>query len=134
MVAGTLVLLMLLALLGTVAFGLAGTRNAEGHQKAVHYAQRLLELTRERGLAREEIAPSVIGFQDPSNARIPLHAPPFSNDFEDQTGYTRRLRTERLSNDTSSFEFKLYKIEVTVFWTVKARENQFRLVGIERVP
>ena len=134
MVAVVVVLLVLLALLGTIAYGLAGTRNAEGNQRAVHYAQRLLELTRERDLAREETVGTTIGFQDPEDARIPLNSPPFTDDFEAGTGYTRRLVTRRISNDPTSYESKLWELEVTVFWTVKGRENLFRLVGVDRVP
>ena len=94
----------------------------------------MLELTRERDLAREETVGPTIGFQDPEDARIPLNSPPFTDDFEAGTGYTRRLVTRRISNDPTSYESKLWEIEVTVFWTVKGRENLFRLVGVDRVP
>lgn len=134
MVAVVVVMLVLLALLGTIAYGLAGTRNAEGNQKAVHYAQRLLELTRQRDLAREVTAGTTIGFQDADDARVPLNSPPFADDFKNGTGYTRRLVTRRLSSDPASYEAKLWEVEVSVFWTVKGRENLFRLVGIDRVP
>lgn len=134
MVAGTVVMLVLLALLGTIAFGLAGTRNAEGHQKAVYHAQRLLDLTRERGLARGKTTDTTVGFSDAEDARIPLNAAPFAGDFERAEGYTRRLVTRRLSDDPSQYESKLFEIEVTVFWTVKGRESHFRLVGVDRVP
>ena len=134
MVSVVVVLLVLLALLGTIAYGLAGTRNAEGNQQAVYHAQRLLELTRERDLARKETVGTTIGFQDADDARIPLNSPPFADDFEDDTGYTRRMVTRRISNDPADYESKLWEIEVTVFWTVKGRENLFRLVGVDRVP
>ncbi|MFA5508847.1 MAG: hypothetical protein WC423_25705 [Vulcanimicrobiota bacterium] len=134
MVAGTVVMLVLLALLGTIAFGLAGTQNAEGHQKAVYYAQQLLELTRERGLARKTTTGNTLGFQDSENSRVPLNAAPFSGEFEGAERYTRRIVTRRLSNDPADYDYKLFEIEVTVFWTVKNRENHFRLVGVDRAP
>lgn len=136
LVASTIVLLVLLSLLGAIAFGLEGVRNAEGHQEAVMYARQLFELTRENGLAQMEIFPPDIGFNDPPEARIPLDTPPFDSleEFPEDSGYTRRMVTQRLSDNTSEHGFKLYRIEVTVFWQVKGHESSFRLVGYHRVP
>jgi hypothetical protein len=148
MVAATVVLLVLLTLLGALSFGLQGTRNAEGHQKAVAFARQMMELIRERGLARIPVSPPpAIGFDDPAGARIELDAPPFQpkppasdpssppvEDFPAASGYTRRLVTRRLSLDPDDYQSRLYRIEITLFWRVKARENSCRLVGYDRAP
>ena len=134
LVAATVVLLVLLSLLGTIAFGLHGTRNAEGHQDAVYHAIHLLELIRERRLAQTVIPPNTTeGFLDAEDARIALEDQPFADDFPPQTGYTRRIVTEQVSSDTTDYRSRTYRIEVTVFWNVKDRENSFRLVGLHRV-
>lgn len=134
LIAGTIILLVLLSLLGSIAFGLNGTKYAAGHQQAVFHARELMELIRERQLASAVITPPNPGFADPSTARIPLNAPPFENDFPADTGYTRRIETRRLSTDPTNYHSKLYEIKITVFWKVKSRENSFRLSGLYRVP
>ena len=136
LVAATIVLLVLLSLLGVIAFGLEGVRNAEGHQDAVLYARQLFEVARENGLAQMEISPPGIGFDDPADARIPLSAPPFDSldEFPENSGYTRRMVSRRLSDDPGLHGYKVYRIEVAVFWEVKGRESSFRLVGYHRVP
>lgn len=133
MVAGTIVLLVMLALLGTIGYGLRGTANAEGNQQAVFHARTLLELIRERRL------PQSPGFNDPPSARIPLDAPPFEpkplgRDFPADSGYTRRIVTTRLATDPDDYRSKVYRVDVTVYWQVKGRENSFRLLGYYRAP
>lgn len=136
MIAGLVTVLVMLTLLGTISFGLEGTRNAAGHQQGVYHARQLMELIRERRLAECALtAPSPpTGFNDASGTRVPLHAPPFANDFPDNSGYTRRLVTRRVSTDVNDYRNRLFEVEVTVFWKVKARENSYRLVGLYRVP
>lgn len=133
MIAGTIVLLVLLSLLGTIGYGLQGTRDAEGNQEAVFHARTMLELIRERRLAQDP------GFNDPATARIALDAPPFEpkprgDDFPAQTGYTRRVVTSQLSTDPADYRSKMYRIDVTIYWKIKARENSFHLVGYYRAP
>ena len=136
LVSATIVLLVLLSLLGTIAFGLNGTQNAEGNQRAVLFARRLFELIRERRLAQ------TVGFNDPVTARIPLETPllpppPGESpqvDFPPGTGYSRRIVTSRLSTDSSDYKSKVFQIEVFVFWRVKSRENSFHLIGYDRAP
>ena len=60
LVAGTVVILVMLSLLGSVSFALEGVRQLDGQDKATWYAQRLLEGIRERRLA------SGMGFNDPT--------------------------------------------------------------------
>jgi type II secretory pathway pseudopilin PulG len=126
MVAATIVLLVLLALLGTIAYGLQGTQNAAGHQQAIYYARKLMELIRERDLAQN------LGFSDAAGARIPLNAAPFATDFPADSGYSRRLLTEQLSADTLDYKSKVYRVDVTVFWEVKGREIHYQLEGLTR--
>lgn len=133
LIAGTIVLLVLLSLLGTIGYGLQGTRDAEGNQEAVFHARTMLELIRERRLAQNP------GFSDPATARIPLDSPPFEpkprgEDFPADSGYTRRVVTSQLSADPADYRSKVYRIDVTVFWKVKDRENSFHLVGYYRAP
>lgn len=138
MIAATIVLLVLLSLLGTIAFGLSGTQNSEGSQQAVLHARQTLELIRERRLLHNEAHV----FSDAANDRLPLEtplvAPPSGEDpiidFPPNTGYSRRVVSERLSSDPNDYRCKLYRIEVTVFWKAKTRENSFRLVGYDRAP
>ncbi len=126
MVAATIVLLVLLSLIGTIAFGLQGTQNVAGHQQAVDYARKLMELIRERDLAQN------LGFSDTTGARVPLNAAPFTSDFPADSGYTRRLVTERLSTDNANYQSKLYRVEVSVFWKIKGREVHYTLEGLTR--
>lgn len=126
MVAATIVLLVLLALLGTIAFGLQGTRDAEGHQKAVYHARKIMELIRERDLAQN------LGFNDAVAARLPLDAPPFDSDFPADSGYFRRIVTERQSTDDLDYLSKVYRVQVTVYWTAKGRERHFEVEGLTR--
>ncbi len=139
MVAAVIVLLVLLSLIGTVAFGLRGTREAEGSQDAVLHARRLIELIRERRLPQVEVFPPEVGFSDPAVSRTALDAFPFQpkpsgEDFPAGTGYTRRIVTERLSEDGDDYRSRLYLIDVTVFWKIKGRENQYQLTGYYRAP
>lgn len=134
MVAACVIMLVLLTLLGAISFGLEGTRNAAGHQQAVYFARELMELVRERHLAETVISPPNPGFRDGADDRVPLNAAPFVKDFPDNSGYTRRIVTRRASSDPDDYHSRLYEIEITVFWRVKARENNYRLVGIHRVP
>ncbi len=132
LVAATVLLLALLTMLGVIAFGLAGTRNAAGHHSAVLHARQLVELIRSRRLAEVVVTPPYPGFSDGATARNPLEAPPFENDFPAQTGYTRRLVTEALSSDPNDYRSKLFRVEATVFWRVKRRENKFKVEGLYR--
>lgn len=132
LIAATVILLVILTLLGVIAFGLAGTRNAAGHHSAVFYARQLLELIRSRRLPEVVVNPPTPGFSDAASDRHPLEAPPFENDFPPHTGYQRRLVTAPLSSTAGDYKAKLHRIEATVFWRVKRRENQFRVVGLYR--
>ncbi len=126
--AATLVTLVLLALLGTIAFGLRGVQSSENHQRGVYHARKLFDLTKERKLFLHA------SFDDPPEARLALDAPPFQDDFPAATGFQRRLVTHRLSDNPDSFEYKLYSIEVTVFWKDKTRDSEFQIRGLARVP
>lgn len=132
MVAATIILLGLLTLLGVISSGLAGTRNSAGHHTAVYHARQFMELIRARRLPQKQVFPPAFGFSDPASARIPLDAPPFEDDFPANTGYFRQLVTGRVSSDPKSYQARLYEVEVTVYWKVRARENKFRLVGLHR--
>lgn len=132
LVAATVLLLAVLTMLGVIAFGLAGTRNAAGHHTAVLHARQLVELIRSRRLAEMVINPPAPGFSDAPADRIPLEDPPFENDFPPQTGYTRRLVTEAQSTDPNDYKSKLFRVEATVFWRVKRRENKFQVEGLYR--
>ena len=142
LVASTIILLVLLSLLGTIAFGLNGTQNSEGNQQAVLHARQIFELIRERRLLYSDPDADDPFFDDPVDARIPLETPlvgPDSGedplvDFPAHTGYTRRVTSKRLSSDETNYQSKLYRIEVTVYWKVKARENSFQLIGYDRAP
>lgn len=144
LVAATIILLVLLSLLGTIAFGLNGTQNSEGNQQAVLHARQIFELIRERRLLHPNPDPDMddVVFDDPVDARIPLETPlvpppPDEDpivDFPEGTGYTRRIVSERLSSDETNYQSKLYRIEVTVYWKIKARENSFQLIGYDRAP
>lgn len=126
MVAFTIVVLVLLSLLGSIAYGLRGVSSAEGHQEAAFAANRLFELVRQRKM------PMTSGFDDPATARIPIEAPPFENDFEEGSGLTRQIVTERLSDDPDSYQSKVYRIKVTVFWKIRGREVHLTLNGLTR--
>lgn len=144
LVASTIILLVLLSLLGTIAFGLNGTQNSEGNQQAVLHARQIFELIRERRLLHPNPDPDGEDtvFDDAVDARIPLETPlvppPAGEDaivdFPEGTGYTRRIVSSRLSSDETNYQSKLYRIEVTVYWKVKARENSFQLIGYDRAP
>lgn len=123
-----IVVLVLLSLLGVIEFSLQGVRGAQGHQQGLYHATHLLERIREQDLA------IYLGFSDPITARIPLDAPPFSTDFPANTGYTRRLVTQRLSTDPTNYQFKVYRVEVTVFWKTRGREASVTLEGLTRAP
>lgn len=125
LIAFTIIVLVLLSLLGAVSFSLEGTRAAEGRLDASWIAQRTFENIRDRKL----IAP---GFQDPVSARIPINAVPFESDFPANTGFTRRLVTERLSTDPTNYRSHLYQIDVSIFWENKRRENVYTLKGLYR--
>ncbi len=136
LVAVTIVLLVLLSLLGTIAYGLQGIENSDGHQKAVYHCQRIFELIRGRRLSQTAWDPPsrAVGFSDAVNDRNALDAAPFDNDLPSGTRYTRRIVTKQISADITDYQFKLYEVEVTVFWKVKSRENHFKLTGIYRAP
>ena len=126
--AATIITLVLLSLLGTISFALEGSRQAEGQQEAAWHAQALFENIRERGL------PSSLGFNDPAGARIPLNDPPVDIDLPADTGYTRRIVTQRLATDPSDYQSKIYRVDVTVFWKSKRRESSFSLNGLYYEP
>lgn len=134
LVAGTIVLLVLLSLLGTIAFGLKGVQNAEGNQEAVFHARRLFEYIRENRLAERVVYPPHIGFADLPSDRILLEAAPFDTveEFQSNNRYTRRIVTERLSTDLSDHRSRLYRVEVTVFWEIRSGESSYQLVGYYR--
>ncbi len=135
LIACTIVVLVLLSLLGAIAFGLEGIRHAEGHQQGVYHAREILELIRERQWAFRPYslgAVEAVGFLDEVDARVPLNGPPFQDDLPEGTGYSRRIVTEQLSFDPGDHRSKVYRVEVTVFWTVKGRENSFRVEGLNR--
>ena len=126
LIAGTVILLVLLSLLGTVSFALEGSRHAEGVQDGSWYAQSLVEVIRDRGLAQNP------GFNDAPGARIPIETAPFNLDFPADTGYTRRIVTRRLSTDTTNYQYKLFEIVVTVYWQSKRSENSFEVRAVSR--
>ena len=128
LVAGTVIVLVLLSLLGAISFALEGSRQAEGHDDATWYAQRLMEAIRERELAQ------TVGFSDPPTARIPLNAPPFDTDFTPDPLYTRRIVTRQVTTDPTDYRHKLYEITVTIYWKSKRRENSFQIVGLTGEP
>lgn len=135
LIACTIVILVLLSLLGAIAFGLEGTRHAAGHQQGVYYARELLELIREKRYAylpRQQASLTLVGFSDLEDDRIPLNDPPFQDNFPSQSGYTRRIVTEPMSPNPADHRSKVYRIEVTVFWRVKGRESSFRIEGLSR--
>ena len=126
--AGTVVILVMLSLLGSVSFALEGVRQLDGQDKATWYAQRLLEGIRERRLA------SGMGFNDPTGTRVPIDAAPFNTFISPDADYTRRIVTTQLAPSTADYRHDLYRIEVTVYWKTKRRENSFKLVGLSHEP
>lgn len=132
-VAGSIIILVLLSLIGAVAFGLEGVRSAEGHQEAVFHARRLMALIRERGYpVTHVVSPGFLGFQDAPADRVPLDNPPFDNDFPSTTGYFRNLYTEPLSSDPTSYQSKVYRVKVTIYWQAKRRTSEFQISGLYR--
>jgi hypothetical protein len=126
MVAFTIVVLVLLSLLGAISFGLQGVGAADGRQNATFEANRLLELIRQRQLAQS------LGFNDAPSARVPIEAAPFTSDFPANSGLTRRIVTDRLSDDPDHYQYKVFSIEVTVFWKTRGRESSVTLESLTR--
>lgn len=132
-VAGAVIILVLLSLIGAIAFGLEGVRSADGHQQAVYHARRLMELIRAWSYPIDNVvSPSYLGFQDLPTDRVLLHAAPFDNDFPTTTGYTRNLFTEPLSTDPTNYQSKIYRVRVIVYWEAKRRVSQFQISGLYR--
>lgn len=117
----------LLAVVGVLGMGLKSSQYSQQHTALVAHARQAIDLIRARGWAfKPEME---IYFQDAPTERTPLHDPPFEEDFSDE-GYRRNLVIERLSNDTTSFENRVARIRVTLYY----QGRQVKLESLQREP
>lgn len=129
--------LAIMALFLVLTYSLRAVQVSSRQSEAMHHARHLIDLIRVRNLAFASFpaAPTeASGVNDAADARRPLAAAPFENDLPGGDGFTRNLACERVGSDTSTYEYELVRITVTIFYTERGHERQVALQALQARP
>ena len=129
--------LAIMALFLVLTYSLRAVQVSSRQAEAMHHARRLIDLIRVRNLAFASFpaAPTeASGVNDASDARPRRAAAPFESDLPAGEGFRRNLACERVGNDTSTYEYELMKITVTIFYTEGGHERQVAMQAVQARP
>jgi type II secretory pathway pseudopilin PulG len=126
----------ILGVFASFAYGVNSVRYGGRVTEASNYARQLVELVRTRNLPFAGACPpaSTSGYNDPAGTRRDLNAAPFANDLPANTGFTRQIRIERVSNDPADYRYEIARITVTVYWYEKSKEKKVEVTALHRRP
>jgi type II secretory pathway pseudopilin PulG len=135
--AAALVAFGILAVFLVLSHSARGAQVASRQTEGLGHARKLIDLVRSRNLAFANF-PSLpgpsSGVGDPPGVRRELNAPPFDQDLPGGTGLERTIACERVSTDTSSYEFELMRITVTIHFTEGEHRRQIQVQALQARP
>lgn len=124
-------------------YGIKTEKYAERRTKAVFLGREMLNLIRSRNLP---FLPTVPPIGDPINdgdydnpaddggARRAFNDPPFSNDFNSDFNFERRIEMKSMSTDPNDHMSEMAGIKVTLYWVEGGSQKEVTLWGYHRRP
>jgi prepilin-type N-terminal cleavage/methylation domain-containing protein len=138
MVSIMLIAIALLGVMGSIAYGTKHSGSGEELTEATHIAKSYLAYMQESTLLdtiepTEEWLTVDSGVNDPVEGLRPLDDAPFGGlDFAPHQieRYRRRIRCQRVSDDSADHRYNLARVQVTLFWESKQGERNVVLTSL----
>lgn len=126
----------ILGVFACFAFGMRAEELADRKTQATYRARQLVDLIRTRNLPFLGVCPppTSSGLNDPPGQKRPLNDPPFANDFASDTGFSRSIRIERVSNNPADYAYDMVRVRVVLYWNQKGTDRELELEVLHRRP
>lgn len=127
----------ILGVCSVFAFGTRAAGQGARITDATARCRQIVDLMRARNLPfgwTPSLPPGSSGLNDAEASRRDLAAPPFSADLPSDTGFTRNIKVEWVSQTAGDYRNILTRITVGVYWFDHGSERKVVLQALHRQP